>query len=39
MYPDDGRDPEALIVLADRALYYGKQSGRNSIVMASRGRP
>jgi len=36
-YPDDGRDKEAIIKLADQSMYLVKKSGRNGIALANEG--
>jgi diguanylate cyclase (GGDEF)-like protein len=35
-YPKDGDDPQAIIRLADAALYQAKDSGRNQVVLAGK---
>ena len=37
-YPDDGTDPTALVQSADKVLYESKESGRNSVKVASQPR-
>ncbi|MEO0226249.1 MAG: diguanylate cyclase [candidate division WOR-3 bacterium] len=35
-YPEDARDKQELIRMADQAMYEGKETGRNKVVVASR---